>query len=216
LKVLRALRIGVGIAAAIGTAAGCQPSPQQAFIRRLKAAGQNGEFRVDANRTIHVRRADGSEMWFDLQDQASHRFHMREGGMVKLMVRSPADAPAMFPPDVQAIIVPGGGLARCPEWLRPYPTGGARPDFTEIHIDRTFGSWRFQTPDDTVKVRQFFAAQLKSAGLAPVRGVAAQPAPDLPTVIDAGTRGGARFVQIRMGPGPGTGSHGEVVYEYAH
>ncbi len=49
-----------------------------------------------------------------------------------------------------------------------------------------------------------------------VRGVAPQPAPDLPTVIEAGTRGGARFVQIRMGPGPGTGSHGEVFYEYAH
>jgi len=162
-------------------------------------------------------------MWITPEDQAAHHFRFRENGAVKLMLMSGDDVPSTLPDGVDAIMVPEGGLNYLPSWIAPTPSSGPVPEFAEVQRDRIRGGWRFETGYDVEKVEQQLAEEFLAAQLVSRPGKAPMPDPDLPTVIDAGERGGDRFVQVRMGPRPGgaarstggtTGTRGEVYYEY--
>lgn len=201
---------------------GCS-SHDSPFAKSLKMRTDIASVRTDRDGTVHVRRTDGREMWITVEDQAAHHFRFRQDGMVKLMLMAGDDVPATVPDGVDALMVPEGGLNYLPPWLSPTPSSGPVAEFAEIQRDRIRGSWRFETGYDPETLEQQFADQFLAAKLISRPGVAPVPDPGLPTVIDAGERGGERFVQVRMGPRPGgsarstggtTGTRGEVYYEY--
>jgi hypothetical protein len=211
-----------GILSGLLLVSGCAP-PDSPFVRELKARSDVTAVRTDRDGTIHLRRTDGREMWFGPGDSDARRFRYRENGKVIVGVMKGGDVSSELPAGVDALMVVDGGLNYLPSWIAPTPSSGPVPEFAEIQRDRIRGSWRFETGYDPETVEQQFAAQFLAAQLISRPGVALAPDRSLPTVIDAGERGGDRFVQVRMGPRPGgsarstggtTGTRGEVFYEY--
>jgi hypothetical protein len=205
--------------------ASCQTSHESDVVHRLKATGEVASVRVDRDGTTHVRRTDGRELWFDAEDEKANRLHFRDGGVEKRMTLSTVDAPAELPPGVDAMMITEGGLNYLPAWIAPTPSSGAQPGFAEIEPHHIRGSWRFETGYDTATVRGQIGAQLAASGLTMRPGTAPASDPGLPVIIEAGTRGSDRYVQLRMGARPsssarstlgGAGARGQVFYEYRH